>query len=375
MSMIREAKHDEQLSALLEEFWKNQRIDDVFFTKQTSDKILNSIIEPDLVNDDDSEDDGPLQARFFGVWRLAAAAVVLLIGFGAFYKFKLAKTKEQVTIVKAAVKDLPPGGNRALLTLADGSTIILDSAANGLLATQGATKISKKENGQLVYSSADNENDLPLNQINMLSTPKGGQYQIFLPDGSKVWLNALSSIKYPAAFAKDERMVEVTGEVFFEVQKDKSRPFKVRFGETEVEVLGTSFNVMAYKDDSISRTTLVEGSVSLTNKHINQRLKPGQQASVGASGKITTHMVDVEEAIAWKKGLFYFRDAGIPQIMRKVARWYDVEIRYEGTVPVRQCSGKIPMDVNISELLQMLNYMGVACRMEDSRVIVSTKQH
>lgn len=278
-------------------------------------------------------------------------------------------------MVKPKVKDLPPGGNRALLTLADGSTIVLDSAANGLLATQGKTQISKKEDGQLIYNSENKDNDQAVSQMNMLSTPKGGQYQIFLPDGSKVWLNALSSIKYPTAFSKNERKVEVTGEVFFEVQKDINRPFKVFFGETEVEVLGTSFNVTAYPEDATSRTTLVEGSISLTSSHIHKQLKPGDQASVGASGNITTQIVDVEEAIAWKKGLFYFRNAGIEQIMKKAARWYDIKVRYDGAIPAKRFTGKIPMDVNVSELLQMLNYAGVACRFEDNQVIVSNKSH
>jgi transmembrane sensor len=224
----------------------------------------------------------------------------------------------------------------------------------------------------LVYNSTKTDQALSLNQINMLSTPKGGQYQIILPDGSKVWLNSSSSIKYPATFAENERKVEVTGEVYFEVTKDKSKPFRVIFDETEVEVLGTSFNVMAYKDDTTSRTTLVEGAVSLTNKHSNKRLKPGQQASVSSSGNITTQVVDIEEAIAWKKGLFYFRNANIQQIMKKAARWYDIEIRYEGAVPVRQFTGKVSMDVNISELLQMLNYAGVKCRMEDKKIIISS---
>ncbi|SDD56589.1 FecR family protein [Dyadobacter soli] len=373
MDIIREGKHDRQLDELLGKLWKEQNDGDTFFTKQESDQILNFILTNTHEEDSGEAEYATTSYRWSGWWRWAAAAVILVIGFGAYQRFNQEKRKEKVAVSKPQIKDLPPGGNRALLTLADGSTIILDSAANGLLATQGDTKISKKENGQLVYNAENAGSDQPVNRTNMLATPKGGQYQLLLPDGSKVWLNALSSIKYPATFPKSERKVEVTGEVFFEVQKDRSRPFKVVFGGTEVEALGTSFNVMAYKGEPETRTTLVEGAVLVTNNGKNQRLKPGQQAAVGTSGNITTSPVDVEAAIAWKKGLFYFRDAGIQQVMKSVARWYDVEIRYEGAVPVRQFTGKIPMDVNISELLQMLNYAGVGCAMEDGQVVVSAK--
>jgi ferric-dicitrate binding protein FerR (iron transport regulator) len=373
MTLVREGKHDAQLDDLLSEALRNQKSDGIFFTKQESDQIFYPILESSLVSEDDQADHTQQPLRFSGFWRLAAAAAFLIIGFGAFYNFKITRTEEKVAVVKPVVKDLPPGGNRAMLTLADGSTIVLDSAANGLLAMQGHTRINKTEDGQLVYDSEKEDIDQSLSQINVLSTPKGGQYQIFLPDGSKVWLNASSSISYPAAFAKNERRVQVTGEVFFEVKKDKSKPFKVIFGQTEVEALGTSFNVMAYKEDLATITTLVEGSVSVTNNRSNKILKPGQQASVSTAGNITTRSVDIQEAIAWKKGLFYFRDAGIELIMKKVARWYDVEIRYEGAIPLKHFTGKIPMDVNISELLQMLSYTGVACRIENEQVIISNK--
>lgn len=372
MSVIRSAKNDHQLNSLLEETWENLNSHGIFFTMEESDKIFGSIVQPQDHFVQDQEDDYQPNFQISYWWRYAAAAILLVLGFGALYDFKSNQEHQKISPVQVTVKDIRPGGNRALLTLADGSTIILDSAANGLLATQGDTKVSKKENGQLVYSSSKKDNAQSLSQINVLSTPKGGQYQIILPDGSKVWLNSSSSIRYPATFAKNERKVQVTGEVYFEVIKDKSKPFRVTFEETEVEVLGTSFNVMAYNDDSTSKTTLVEGSVSLTNNHHNKRLKPGQQASVGSSGKISMREVNIEEAIAWKKGLFYFRNAGIQQIMKKAARWYDIEIEYQGAIPVRQFTGKVSMDVNISELLQMLNYAGVRCRIENKKIIISS---
>jgi len=373
MSIIKKAKTNQELNELLEEAWEKASSRDNFFSKEQSEKIFDLIIgqQNGAQPDDDDNGEQPVFRNFYW-WRYAAAAIILIFGFGALYKFRSKSEMQSVAIVQPVLKDVPPGGNRAMLTLADGSTIILDSAANGVLARQGSTEVSKKENGQLVYNSKKQDNTQTTNQINTLATPKGGQYQIVLPDGSKVWLNSSSSIKFPAVFSKNERKVEVTGEVYFEVVKDKSKPFKVLFENTEIEVLGTSFNVMAYKDEAFSKTTLVEGSVSLTNRNHNRHLKPGQQASVGSSGKITTEEVDIDEAIAWKKGLFYFRDASVEEVMRKAGRWYDIEIEYQGSIPVRQFTGKVSMDVNISELLLMLKYAGLNCRIENKKIIISS---
>ncbi|SEJ39822.1 FecR family protein [Dyadobacter koreensis] len=371
MAIIKEAKSNQELNELLQRAWDQTAGDQDFFSPQQSEKIFDSIISLATNGHHEEEDMEPPVLRSFYWWRYAAAAIILIFGFGALYKFRSKSEIQTVGLVQPVTKDVPPGGNRAMLTLSDGSTIILDSAANGILARQGSTEVSKKENGQLVYNSSKQDNTKITNQINTLSTPKGGQYQIVLPDGSKVWLNSSSSIKFPAFFSKNERKVEVTGEVYFEVVKDKSKPFKVLFQDTEIEVLGTSFNVMAYRDEAFSKTTLIEGSVSLTNKNTNKRLRPGQQASVGRSGNITTEEVDIDEAIAWKKGLFFFRDASIAEVMKKAGRWYDVEIEYQGAIPVRQFTGKVSMDVNISELLTMLKYAGVNCRIDNKKIIIS----
>lgn len=371
MAMVRAAKSDADLNRLLEQAWADLRGDTIYFSAQESEKLLSSILNQESeVQDDEDEFQAPVRNLYW--WRYAAAAMLLIIGFAALNKFRTKPEIRHATSADAAIGDVPPGGNRAVLTLADGSTIVLDSAANGVLARQGGTEVSKKENGQLVYNAANKDNSQPLNQINTLSTPRGGQYQIVLPDGSKVWLNASSSIKFPAIFSKNERKVEVTGEVYFEVVKDKKKPFRVLFQHSEIEVLGTRFNVMAYADEAASQTTLVEGSVSLTNKNDIKRLRPGQQASIGSSGKIRTEEVDTDEATAWKSGLFYFRDAGIEEIMKKASRWYDVEVEYQGAVPVRQFTGKVSMEVNISELLLMLKYAGVNCKIENKKIIISS---
>jgi len=206
--------------------------------------------------------------------------------------------------------------------------------------------------------------------LNKVSTPRGGQYKVQLPDGSKVWLNASSSIRFPSVFPAAERRVEITGEAYFEVVKDPSRPFTVSFNGTEVQVLGTSFNVMAYADERVSKTTLVEGSVSIRNHRSHAMLRPGQQAALLPGGRIQTDFKPVDEAVAWKDGMFYFKNAGVKDVMRQLSRWYDVEISYRGEVPVKQFTGRVSRDVNLSEILGMLRYAGVNCSLENSSIVI-----
>ena len=370
-TLIKNAKDDAFLAQLIQDAWESLDMNDKPISMEQSESILNSILnyQDESVSNADFPTDKIRPIRWL---RYVAAASVILIALGVFFKYKKPDNRPQTATVRIKSTDVPPGGNRAMLTLADGSTILLDSAANGLLAKQGSTDIRKTNDGQLVYASETVNSAAVLPQINTLSTPKGGQYHIVLPDGSKVWLNASSSIRFPAVFTGNERKVEITGEVFFEVTKDKTKPFKVLFGDSEVEVLGTSFNIMAYTDEESSKTTLVEGSVSLKNLHANKHLKPGEQASVSSEGQIMSKSVDVDAAIAWKSGLFYFRDSGIEEIMRQAARWYAVDVVYRGKIPIRQFTGKVSRNVNISELLTMLRYAGVNCRLEDDKIIVSS---
>ena len=234
--------------------------------------------------------------------------------------------------------DIAPGGNKAILTLADGSTIILDSAQNGALAQQGNTKILKLNNGQLAYNSTNKLLSNTKVLYNTISTPKGGQYQIVLPDGSKVWLNAASSIKFPTAFIGKERRVEISGEAYFEVatrQLTKGNsvkmPFIVSVNGMEVKVLGTHFNISAYDDAAMIKTTLLEGSVQVMSliSHQSSQIEPGQQSSLDAQGKISITKVNVNEAIAWKNGRFFFVNSNLNDIMCSLSRWYDVSVIYQ----------------------------------------------
>jgi len=307
-------------------------------------------------------------------WWYAAAAVLLLGGFLT-YRFAF-QQPDKTPIVKTTPEknDVAPGGNKAILTLADGSTIILDNAANGSLTEQGNTEVIKLDDGQLAYNTEGVAGEVVYNTI---STPRGGQYQLTLADGSKVWLNAASTLRFPATFSGTERKVELTGEGYFEVAKDADMPFKVVMNNgMEVEVLGTHFNVMGYDDEGMVKTTLVEGKVKVIKGSNHIMLLPNQQGSLLRENdnlKIDWN-ADVNKAISWKNGLFDFDNDAITDIMRQLARWYDVEIQYSGNIVAQFYTGSIRRQVNISQVLFMLEQAGgVQFKIEGKKIIVKTK--
>lgn len=290
--------------------------------------------------------------------RFAAAAVLIgLICTGGFFLL-ISRSHRESDLPPGnpiSQQDIAPGGNKAILTLAGGSNIILDSAANGTLVRQGNVDIVKLSNGQLAYKSKG-ENDATA-LYNTLSTPRGGQYRLTLPDGSRVWLNAASSIRYPTAFSGKERRVELTGEAYFEIAKNAAMPFAVSKGGVAITVLGTNFNVNAYPDEATMKVTLLEGSVRVTQGGAADLLQAGQQARIGKDIQVTGK-VDVDEVMAWKNGKFIFGDrTDIATIMRQVARWYDVEVEYQGTV-TQHFWGTISRDVNVSRIFRMLEATG-----------------
>lgn len=314
---------------------------------------------------------------------LAAAAVVLLIGIGAWFLWQNElKEKEVVAAgLNETENDIQPGGNKAILTLANGKSIVLDSTKNGLLSMQGGTKVIKLNNGLLAYNKqlAVDNGQLALknreNKVlyNTITTPRGGQYQVILPDGSKVWLNAASSIRFPTAFIKKERQVQVTGEAYFEVAKDETTPFTVSVNDMQVKVLGTEFNIMAYTNEPAIQTTLLKGAVEIREGNSRARLEPGQQARVSKEGKIRlVEHLDLDEVMAWKTGLFQFSDDDIGHIMRQIARWYNVEVMYENGIPEGHITGKIPRNTNLSQVLKILQLSGIHFKIEGKKVIVLT---
>jgi ferric-dicitrate binding protein FerR (iron transport regulator) len=302
-------------------------------------------------------------------WWYAAAAAVLIAGSFTVYQLSTKQNIKRETAETAPIKqDVSPGGNKAVLTLSDGSTIILDSAANGNLANQGNVKVIKLD-GKLTYSGK--EKGTGETSYNTITTPRGGQYQLVLSDGSTVWLNAASSLKYPVTFNGNERKVEVTGEAYFEVAKNTSMPFKVMIPEKgEVEVLGTHFNINAYSDEEGVRTTLLEGSVDVSAANGKSvRLLPGQQAKIDNSISIQSN-VDTDEIIAWKTGWFNFDHTDISSIMRQVSRWYDVDVVFQGQPGKKTFSGIVSRDNKISEVLKIMEKAGVVFRIEGKQITV-----
>ncbi|MEO6733467.1 MAG: FecR domain-containing protein [Ferruginibacter sp.] len=288
------------------------------------------------------------------------------------------RSEQYVAVKHTPTNDAAPGTSKATLTLGNGNTIVLDSANNGTLARQGDVKIVNK-NGRLVYNDPTNEtgNELVYNEM---ETQRGGQYQLVLADGSRVWLNASSSIRFPTVFKGTERVVEITGEVYFEVTKNTAMPFKVIINAAagkcgEIEVLGTHFNIKAYSNEAAVTSTLLEGSIKLTNS-INTLSKQviltsGQQARLNAQGVIKVEdNADVEEAIAWKNGMFQFNKASIEVIMRQMERWYDVDVEYQGSKPAGNYRGEISRNVNASEMLKVLQAGGIRFKIEGRKIIV-----
>lgn len=277
--------------------------------------------------------------------------------------------KEPPAIAVNTKKDVGPGGSKAMLTLANGKEIALDSTLKGTLAKQGEANLHVSP-GMLKY---DQNRQSSVNTIayNILKTPKGGQYQLELPDGSKVWLNAASSLKFPTAFRGKERRVELSGEAYFEVARNASQPFFVSVNNASIAVLGTSFNVMAYADEAAMRTTLLEGAVKVSQASTSSLLKPGEQSLLEPNGRMEViEKADVNLAVAWKNGLTSFKSADIKTIMRQVERWYDVEVVYNGTIPSRRFTGDIPRDANLSELLRLLEISRIHFKMEQRKLIV-----
>ena len=304
------------------------------------------------------------------LWKYTAAATVLLcLGWVSYYVLHKAPVKQYVA--QHQIQDIGPGSNKAVLTLADGKKITLTGAKNGKLADQGSITINKTNDGQLVYHPGSTS-DAQTITYNVIETPRGGQYHLTLADGTQVWLNAASSLKYPASFSGHERKVELTGEAYFEVAHNKEKPFRVISNRQEVEVLGTHFNINAYSDEKVVKTTLVEGSVKISSGAINKTLKPDEQAQL-ENGNILIANVDVNEVVAWKNGLFHFDHATLQSAMRQIARWYDVDVVYEGAIPKTVINGEAYRNMKASQVFEVLGYLNVKFRIEGKKIIVSNK--
>lgn len=316
----------------------------------------------------------PLIVRF--KW-LAAAAVLTLISTLVLI-FALRKNQQEpIAAVKQKVNSpaIVPGSNQAVLTLANGKSITLNDKANGVLTQEAGVVITKNRDGLLQYTVTPNA----ASAINTISTPRGGQYQLILVDGTKVWLNAASSITFPTKFNGNERKVEITGEAYFEVAKNAKMPFKVQAKHQLVEVLGTHFNINTYEDELADKTTLLEGSVKVSKVNAggiettnSKILRPGQQATISENeSQILVSAADEDEAIAWKKGYFKFNRSDIQTIMRQVSRWYNVDVEYRGAMNTDLFGGKINRSQNVEEVLSILKMGEVNVTIKGRTIIIS----
>lgn len=303
----------------------------------------------------------------------AAAAAILVLGGGLYLASRSFRDNTPVAgTLSPIMNDALPGREGAVLTLSDGSKVALDSVGNAVVGVQGGTQLSIR-NGQLFYTPDASASAVVA--YNTVTTPRGRQFSIALPDGSRAWMNAVSSIRYPVAFTGRERRVEVTGEVYFEVEKNAEQPFFVQVtGGAEIQVLGTNFNINAYADEEAIRTTLLEGSVKVLAEGAARPvlLKPGQQASLQRNtARITVGQADEEQVMAWKHGNFNFDHADIETIMRQIARWYDLEVTYNSR-PEKKFSGTIPRNINASQVFSILESTNnVHFKIEGNRVTVA----
>jgi ferric-dicitrate binding protein FerR (iron transport regulator) len=304
----------------------------------------------------------------------AAASVILVIGFAAYFWFShsLFKTNASVVAHLPQTEDVAPGGNRAILILADGREISLDSMRDGKVAEDRNAEILKEDSGLLVYNASGHP--ASTTGSNTLITPNGGQYSVILSDGTKVWLNAASSLKYPVSFSGGERIVEVGGEAYFEVAADPGKPFVVKNGDRKIEVLGTHFNINAYQTEDTVKVTLLEGliRVSRTYSGAPVLVRPGQQAEMGKRGAINLREdPNVESAVAWKNGYFSFTNASVQQVMEELSRWYDIQVSYEGKLPGRRFGGEIQRNLTLSQVLKLLEKSDIHFRIAENKLIVT----
>lgn len=387
LEQIAAGTHDQELNDWIAAYWAQLEQTDSRYTPETGQPILNRI----LGSSEGQEKNMiviSLRTRFFRQWRWIAAFITLILGIGAYLRIVNKSTVPATVAVNTT--SIQPGKAGAILTLADGSQVLLDTAQNVVIPLQG-NATAKVVNGTLQYNNTGNEVT-----YNTMSTPNGRQFSISLPDGTQVWLNSASSIRYPTAFKGQERKVELTGEAYFEVARNQDKPFLVSVNNKAVlQVLGTHFNVSAYKDEQHIATTLLEGSVAVnvlsisnqqrlnTNHQQHEQyantviLRPGQQARVmntdtdsSTVNSIKVSNADINKVMAWKNGLFNFEDANLEQVMRQLSRWYNIEVIYEKGIPDIYFYGEMGRNMPLIDVLANLETTGVRFRLEGRKLVV-----
>ena len=368
----------EEEERLLRWYWRESSLESEWeLNSSQSENELKSMIYAKIIEHDETDSNQPSKSKI-NFSRLAAPLLfTLIVIFSAyFYSTRVQKESTDKIIASVEQNDILPGGSKAILTLADGRKIELDESKNGILVNQGGIKVHKNSDGIIEYTFSKQESntiavkDKAEPVYNTIETPVGGKYQLNLADGTKVWLNSSSSLRFPIFFSEDNREVELKGEAYFEVSKDFKRKFSVRSGIQTVEVLGTQFNINAYSDEKSIKTTLFEGEIRVIDLKTNDSklLKPGEQSNVDQS--IQIKRIDTQSEIAWKEGYFYFKKADIETVMRQLGRWYGVTARYEANLPEQHFSGAISNNLTLLEVLEILEKSNIHFSLDGKEVIV-----
>jgi transmembrane sensor len=379
LASVSENAGSDELRLTLEAFWEQVRGE-----KPTPEVDAAALFQSILQREGEFGRKRRLRRRQVRHRAVAVAAVLAIVAWGIVLMLRPGTPAAVKPVVAARSRfknDVQPGGNKAVLVLANGQSIVLDSANNGMLATQGGMKVIKLSNGQLAYRAGQGDLDSPP-VYNTISTPRGGQYELVLQDGTRIWLNAESSIRFPTVFTGKDRSVELSGEAYFEVAPRAANPFKIYMlnqppgtekNRKEIDVLGTKFNVMAYEEEKVIRTTLLEGAIEVGDESGKDLMKPGQQAEwqPAASGVRITDDADIDAAVAWKNGFFSFDRSDIRTIMRQLSRWYDLKVTYKDAGTAKTFWGGIQKDLPLSDVLRILEKSGVEFSIDGKNVIVN----
>jgi len=326
--------------------------------EESADHIFQSIILAQETKK--GEDGGAVRRLHWPPIRFVryAAAIILLIGVTTYFFQVDRAAKISPTPTLSASEDVLPGGDKAILTLSDGSKIPLNDSGSRKIQDRGLSIVN--EDGRLLYSQSD------FYGVNTITTPNGGQYKLRLADGTNVWLNAASSITYPTAFTGQQREVSITGEAYFEVSENKEKPFIVKTYSDVITVVGTIFNVNAYLDETATKTSLLQGTVKINN----YLLKPGQAFQNNRVIK-----TDIGRDVAWKNGVFNFESVNTEQLMRQLARWYDINIVYHGAIPQKRFHGKLGRDLKLSQILEVIRQFNINCELQGGTLTIKSTRN
>ncbi|MBV4360617.1 FecR family protein [Pinibacter aurantiacus] len=359
MRILEKEESNEELQSLLDSMWSRFAPTSEAWTEEKKEEQFDEVLQKIGLY--------PIPVKRMKTWHKVAAAAVVgsIVATTAFFYTTHRTTIQQPEIIaaKKTVNDIPPGKDRAFLTLQDGKKVDLDSLQK---SNAGLYGFQKKNDHEIAFNNASSHTIT----YNTLATPKGGKYKLMLPDGSMVWLNAASTLRFPTAFQGDTRDVTLTGEAYFEIAQNAKQPFHVKVNDMDVQVLGTNFNVMAYDDESSINTTLLEGAVKVSQGNRSGILKPGQLSAVNSDGALKISEADIEETMAWKNDQFVFKSYDFKKIMRQLERWYNVTVVYKSKIPEGKYSGIIGRNNNISQVLNILKASGISFNINDNTIVV-----